>query len=581
MCKRDLLFWLNTFLYTYNPKDHPSAPQRLFLSYAYQDTALAEIQSAIGDHDFSIAKSRDMGATWMQLMAMLHRWQFYDGQRFLAISRTADYVDKTGDAKSLFWKLDYALKYQPYWLKPHGFDPRYHRLKYHLENPENGSIIDGEATTADLGRGDRLTAIFLDEHASLPNAESIERSTRDATNCRLYNSTPKGTVGIGATFNTKHHSEFCKSIDLHWSLHPTKAAGLYTTERGRIKVLDESYKFPKDFRYEKDKPGKHRSPWYDEQCRRAASAQEVAQELDIDFLESGSRFFAEELLAKLEKNGSIRKSDAEGLLDYTGRGEEPEFVKAPDGPFRIWHVLSAQETPPDDEYSIGIDVAAGTDGDLSSNSVASVFSRTTGVQVAEFVTKRQMPHQFAEQCVAMANWYFGAYIIWEDDGAMGKQFRAAMRTLGYFNIYYREATSVYQKKKTRQPGFISQGGGKAKILGQLAKGLRDDSIVLRSGALCNELREFVFINGEPVHSGSVTTEDPSAKGRSHGDRGIAAALAWEGILDRPSNRFNPRTEEDPHPDSLEGKNFPPGTMGFRLQRHDEGLTASHIQEYVF
>ena len=179
MCARDLLFYVNTFVWTYDPRieNSPAVP---FITYGFQDEALLAIDSAIGHHDLLIEKSRDMGASWMLLLVFEWRWHFKQLQSFLLVSRKEDLVDKSGDPKSLFWKIDFILQHQPRWMLPN-----YTRQKLHLHNEDRGCTIDGESTTGDVARGDRRTAIGLDEFASFEDGYAAEAATGDATNCRI------------------------------------------------------------------------------------------------------------------------------------------------------------------------------------------------------------------------------------------------------------------------------------------------------------------------------------------------------------------------------------------------------------
>ena len=63
-CKQDILFWVNSFCFTLDPrKKQPVIP---FITYGFQDEALSDLVDAIRDgHDVAIEKSRDMGASWM------------------------------------------------------------------------------------------------------------------------------------------------------------------------------------------------------------------------------------------------------------------------------------------------------------------------------------------------------------------------------------------------------------------------------------------------------------------------------------------------------------------------------------
>jgi hypothetical protein len=77
-----------------------------------------------------------------------------------------------------------------------------------------------------------------------------------------------------------------------------------------------------------------------------------------------------------------------------------------------------------------------------------------------------------------------------------------------------------------------------------------------------ELNEYSWKNGKIIHVGSTKTDDESAKGRAHGDRVIAACLAWHVCAEQPL--LTPEAEER---EIL----APPGSMAARLKEHDQQL----------
>ena len=170
-----------------------------FITYPFQDKVLGILVDSIGKEDIIIEKSRDMGATWLCLAVFLWRWQFWDGETFLLMSRKEDMVDKSGDPKTLMWKIDFMLEFQPSWLRP-----KYERRQLHLANLQNGSTIDGESTTGEASKGDRRTAIMVDEFASVDDASrpreghKLLEATKDVTNSRWFVSTHNG---VGTAFH--------------------------------------------------------------------------------------------------------------------------------------------------------------------------------------------------------------------------------------------------------------------------------------------------------------------------------------------------------------------------------------------
>lgn len=226
MCAEDMLFYVNTFCWTYDPRTKEKVTP--FITYDFQNQAMADISDCVNSgHDFAMPKSRDMGASWMGLTVFEWFWHFKLDNSFLLISRNEDYVDKRGNPKSLFWKIDFLHENQPRWLLPSGRwlgwqDP--HRKLLHLGNADTRSVIDGESTTGDAGRGDRRTAMFIDEHAAFDVNDGFRvlRATRDTTKCRGFNSTPQGSAN---GFYEVVHNTAARHIRLHWSVHPEKTRG--------------------------------------------------------------------------------------------------------------------------------------------------------------------------------------------------------------------------------------------------------------------------------------------------------------------------------------------------------------------
>ena len=65
-CRRDPVFFVNAFCWTYDPRSKPFTRIPLIL-YDFQEEALIKIIRAIGNRDLLIEKSRDMGVSWCVL----------------------------------------------------------------------------------------------------------------------------------------------------------------------------------------------------------------------------------------------------------------------------------------------------------------------------------------------------------------------------------------------------------------------------------------------------------------------------------------------------------------------------------
>ena len=553
-CAMDPIFYINGFLWTYDARliKGGQSPRVPFILYPFQREGIMEIFDAIGNEDLLIEKSRDMGASWLNVAAFEYLWHFKPLMSFLMVSRDAMYVDASDNPKSLFWKIDFIHESLPLWLMPSGYTKKLHRLKFHIKNPESGSVIDGEATTEQVARGDRRTAILLDEFAAVSQGHKVLAATRDATNSRLFNSTPQG---INNAYYTVRQTEI-RRLRFFWTDHPVKAKGLYRiTEEGKLEILDEEG-YPEGYEpvYE---PGPNRnwslrSPWLDEQDRRAANYQEISQEVMIDYLGSGHQFFAREAVAEAKHRYS-RPPAMIGSLDYDSATAEPtEFKEGPEGHLKLWAPLnSAGSVAGEFKYTVGCDVSAGTG---SSVSTGCAYNKTTCEKVLEYANPYIRPEEFARQMVAIAAWLHNALLIWESNG-VGQQFGARVMDLGYGNIYYRKREEAISQKETLIPGWHSDKKPKRVLLGAYNDAIIRQQIFNFSGIALDECLEYIYNStGGVEHSKEGNKEDPTGARENHGDRVIADALAWRGIMDGRVSIKTGKTE------------VPPGCLAWRIEQ---------------
>jgi hypothetical protein len=558
MCAEDCLFFISAFCWTYDTRGskHGSAV-RPFIPWPYQEEAVAEIINAIGDHDLMSHKSRDMGASWIFILVPAWRWQFYPNQDILFVSRNEEYVDQPENKKAMFWKLDFIHKYQPRWLLPTGRwkgrdDPN--RTSGHVHNQDNNSTIDGEATTGELASGDRRIAIVLDEFSKFKVKAGYQAltATRDATPCRLFNFTPKG-IGNAAYDLTK---TAIRRLELHWSRHPLKRRGLYERlPNGNLRIRDRAYWERKLAKAGVERTDnleadclKHkiypfvlddielslRSPWFDNECRRARSRAEIFQELEIRYDASSSPFFNVNQLREHRKLCSPPL--AQGMLDWVEESLRPTaFVPQKGGYLQLWINLLPNGRPDDSkDYVIGCDIAAGgkKDGRGSSNSVAVIAERERKTVVGIWVVHGVAPETFADQVTLLVRFFQGingdAKLIWEDNGP-GGAFRDRIIDNGCRRLYYRKQRTVISGKVTDQPGWWSSPKTKPSLFSEFRRAIGPDSeFILNCAEILDECEHFVHLpSGGVEHAEAVGAEDPSGARDNHGDRATAAAVCWE------------------------------------------------------
>jgi hypothetical protein len=519
MCRVDLLFYVNGFCWTYNPRVKPSILP--FITWDYQDDVLMQIKDHIvRGEDLLLEKSRDMGGTWLPLMVMDWMGRYEDCLSFLLASRKEELVDKRGDKKTLFAKLDFNLKYQPPWFRP-AIRLGTERTERHLLYPATDSAIDGESTTGDLARGDRRTAIMLDELPFVPNGEEVMSATADATDCRIMVGTPKGRANVFYDRKTGGTT----TISLHWSMHPTKAAGLEE---------DKDYRGGNPW-------GRFTSPWYRNECVRRGNPQEIAQELDLDYHGSDFPFFGADVLERiLGPGGDVLDPLVRGEIVYdrlTPGAGEVSFQANPDGRLLLWRRPDGEgNLPIGTEYGLAADVAAGTKDQSDrgfSNSVLALGDLKRRELIGEFAVSGFDPIEFAHYAVALARWAkgssgSGATMIWEDNGPGGTFGGRVVNECGYGRVYRRAQSGVLAHRGLSPPGWWSTPSGKQTLLEEYRYALNVAEMVNRSRRSVEECAEYKYsLTGDQVvHAHAAVTTDPTGARHSHGDRVIAAALLW-------------------------------------------------------
>jgi hypothetical protein len=557
MCARDLLFHVNLFAFTYDPRRPPETRMIPFITFRFQDDFLIQVRSAIGKNDMFCEKSRDMGASWMLLYAFEHIWHFEENSRLGVMSRTEDYVD--AGPKSLLGKIDLMHEYMPKWmLPPHRQmgrkDPN--RTALRIPNVENGSTIEGEATTENAWVGDRLQAILIDEYSKFtPRAgEEVARVTRDATLCRIFNGTPKG---VGTPFHEMSRSEIPK-VRLHWTDHPLKRQGLYELSDNELKIKDRIYweafirknggnhepdnleeEARKFYDFDKVRWPEHfkaRSPWFDNELKRAQRPVDIHQELEIKHDAAAEPFFElQDVENHIKRFG--RHPNHVGELDYEQDSMEPDqFLEQKYGRLKLWFPYTEGMRPRlDYTYVVGVDIATGTrssTGAGASNSVATVICRETRELVAQYVVNGMSPERFAERVYALGKWFTGrtgrgAYMIWEANGP-GGIFGDFMVRKNYGNFYLRQDVNNISRKSSKKPGWFTGKENKNNLLGRFREAIGEEgTFVCRDIDTLRECEQYQYVPGEGVeHSAAVNTLDPSGARSNHGDRVIATALAW-------------------------------------------------------
>lgn len=241
-CKADVGFWINTFVWVYEPRPEWQEAYGLenahnpFILFDFQEELWPEIKECIEvGKDVALEKSRDMGLTWLVIAVVAHFWQFQGpGNDFLFGSRKAEYVDELGGPMSpLLPKVRYLLDRQPGYLKPLGYDREKHAGYMRIVNPETKSVLKGESNNPYFGSGGRYKAVIYDEFAKwMYTDEAAWQSTSDVTQCKIPISSANGKTNYWYKL-VSHQVADIKVLTVRWNKHPFKDAEWYESEKKR------------------------------------------------------------------------------------------------------------------------------------------------------------------------------------------------------------------------------------------------------------------------------------------------------------------------------------------------------------
>lgn len=240
--------FIQDWLWTYDPRQ--SSPTMPFILFKRQREFILWLKEKLENKEDGLTeKSRDMGVTWLTMAFSIWAWRFRKETKISFGSRKEKLVDELGNPDSIFEKGRLMLRRLPRELLPVGYDHDKHAPYMKIMNPDNGSVIAGEAGD-NIGRGGRSTIYFKDESAFYERPDKIEAALSQNSDVKIDVSTPNGP---GNPFARKRFSGKIDVFTFHWKQDPRK---------------DEA--------------------WYKKQCD-TLDAFIVAQEIDIDYHASTDR----------------------------------------------------------------------------------------------------------------------------------------------------------------------------------------------------------------------------------------------------------------------------------------------------
>jgi phage terminase large subunit len=230
-CKADPVYWINTWVWTYDPRRDDLKRLPMILFPRQEEYIRWRRERYAKRESFVVEKSRDVGLTWLNAADKLHHWLFDQDYKGTFGSRKEALVDKLGDPDSIFFKLRFMLENLPGWMQPEGFNRKKHDNFLRLVNPANGSTITGEAGD-NMGRGGRSSDYDCDEWAFVERADTVDSAISANSDCIGYTSTAHGQ---GNNFHRKATEGKLPKFTFHWRDDPRKDQAWYDKQ---VETLD-------------------------------------------------------------------------------------------------------------------------------------------------------------------------------------------------------------------------------------------------------------------------------------------------------------------------------------------------------
>jgi hypothetical protein len=550
ICRRDFLFFVNVFVWQYNPLVKGVKSVGPFCTWPFQEKAFMGDKGVFWCYEHSrtalVEKSRDMGASWMFQIFEVWLALFHDNFQLLNISRSAEAVD-SASKNSLFAKVRFILEHIPDWLRGETND-----VKFNFEFERTGSEITGVASTGVSGTGGRASIVFVDEFSVIKEDSHVRQNTASIADCRFFNGTH---FGVGGEFYNMTISPEIIKIRMHWIQHPKKNTHLYSWDKdfGRPRywiydpVADDVIEtkqpvnpFPADYPFDQTcnptggpYPG-IRSVWYDKKAAEIGTIRQVAMELDINPTGSSSQFYEPMTIKTLM--GKASPPLWTGQLDFDEQRVIPNELRHGEGPqypLSFWFNpgLDIQGklchvTP--SVYVIGGDVS---NGQGASPSCLTIFDTVRGLKVGKFLDTRTDPKQFARYAVSLCRLFKDAvgnpaYLIWEANGPGITFGQEVIKEIGYTRIFWKRREFEDEQRESQTPGWYSTPTHRLDLHNQYQFALKSGQFTNPDRSALEECLAYVHAGGSVEHPRAKRASDAAAEGVNHGDQVVADAVTW-------------------------------------------------------
>ena len=423
------------FMKKYCMIQHPIRGKIPFELYDFQEKSVNEFHQ----HRFNvILKARQLGISTLTAGYSLWMMTFHQDKNILVIAT------KQEVAKNLVTKVRVMHANLPSWLKQKCVEDNKLNLRY-----MNGSQIKAVSSGPEAARSEALSLLILDEAAFIDKIDEIwtaSQQTLTTGGSCIALSTPNG---VGNWFHktwveAEEGRGMFNPIKLHWTVHPDR---------------DQE--------------------WRDEQDG-LLGVQSAAQECDCDFITSGTSVIDGVILEQCRKTMVREPLEKRGIDNNIWIWEPPNYTK---------------------DYVVCADVSRGDSSDYSAFHVIDVEKVE---QVAEY-KGRMSTKDFGNLLVSISTEYNDALLIIENNN-IGWAAIQQVIDRDYQNLFYTSKDLQYvdvqhqlnnrhrAQEKNMVAGFSTTARTRPLIIAKLEEYFRDESVVVHSNRLVDELFTFIYLN---------------------------------------------------------------------------------------
>ena len=423
------------FMKKYCMIQHPIRGKIPFELYDFQEKSVNEFHQ----HRFNvILKARQLGISTLTAGYSLWMMTFHQDKNILVIAT------KQEVAKNLVTKVRVMHANLPSWLKQKCVEDNKLNLRY-----MNGSQIIAVSSGPEAARSEALSLLILDEAAFIDKIDEIwtaSQQTLTTGGSCIALSTPNG---VGNWFHktwveAEEGRGMFNPIKLHWTVHPDRE-----------------------------------QEWRDEQDKLLGPSS-AAQECDCDFLTSGTGVIDAIILERLRKEFCKEPIERRGVDSNVWIWEQPDYTK---------------------DYIVCADVGRGDSADYSAFHIIELETMT---QVAEY-KGRVNTKDFGNMLVSIATEYNDALLIVENNNIGWATIQQVIdrdypnlfytsKDLQYVDVQHQITNKHYREDKKMVAGFSTTSKTRPLIISKLEEFFREESVVVRSNRLIDDLFTFVYIN---------------------------------------------------------------------------------------